>query len=94
MAQLPKKVDAYAHRSYRSKYVRGYGAEGVATGKTEIGEMKPMQAPEQPGPFHMGPDKDPGHTKGLSPKDQTSKKDDAENKKETKLSHKTKPNPF
>jgi hypothetical protein len=87
-------ADPYAHRAYRSKYARGYGAEGAHEGKTGIGEFKPMQAPEAAGPLKLGHEKAPGHTQGLSPKEQTYKKDDAANAKQKKTNHKTKPNPF
>jgi hypothetical protein len=88
------KQDPYAHRAYRSKHRRGYGAEGVANGKTEIGEMRPMQAPEAPGPICKGSEKSPSHTQGSSAKDKTSKQDDKQNAQEIRSNHKTKPNPY
>lgn len=87
-------ADPYAHRAYRSKYARGYGAEGASTKQTEIGKMEPMKAPEAGGPLKLGKEKAPGHTQGLSPREQTYKKADAANAKQKKTNHKTKPNPF
>ena len=82
MADIKLKYpDVYKHRSYRNKYRQGYGAEGVAAGKTDIGEMRKGMA-------------DCAGDMKLSPKDKTYKKADAVNAAQMKISHKTKPSPF
>jgi hypothetical protein len=83
MAEMKKLhyPNAYKHRSYRLKYKEGYGAEGRAAGKTDIGEFKSGMADCQ-------------HGMEASPKEQTWKKADKVNKQQMKISHKTKPNPF
>ena len=73
--------NAYKHRSYRSKYKEGYGAEGRAEGKTDIGDFRTGMPDRQ-------------HGMSESPKEQTWKRADKANKAQMKLSHKTKPNPF